>query len=149
MRRTHTGWVTSAVLAVVVAALAFWLTRDDDPLGAWHGPNGAPVSEDVVTAYVGSSHCDWDDAWILQLSAQVTGDEAGRGYFVRDPDNVIGTPLRSTYEADAAIPGEAVDTGYATDDVRLWLAADSSSAFLQFAGHVERWPRARGDLLCG
>lgn len=75
-------------------------------------------------------------------------EKAGHSY-VRDPQETYsGDLLSTTYQANSALPDDAVDTGYFRGDRRLWLAADKLAAYVVTPENVERWPALTGQAGC-
>lgn len=113
---------------------------DELPLSVWVDGDGNRVSTSSITTRQGHEHCGWQRVTFLQL---------GERQFVRDADAVIPAErLAATYQADAVLPPDAVDTGFRQDARALWLAADGTAAYLVDEQRVERWPAARDRILC-
>lgn len=62
---------------------------------------------------------------------------AGTPGYVSDPEGVLAD-VAPGYESDTTLPRDAQDTGYRLDDTQLWLAADSSAAYLVTGEGTER-----------
>lgn len=57
--------------------------------------------------------------------------------------------LITTFDAETQLPKGAQYTGYRTDFMELWLDPNNhAAAYLVFADHVERWPRANDTVAC-
>jgi hypothetical protein len=54
-----------------------------------------------------------------------------------------------TYAPDTELSDDAIDTGYRRNGLRLWLAADDSSAYLVGPDRTERWPASEAMFRCG
>lgn len=91
----------------------------------WTDAQGNRVPITDVTSYRGAEHCDWQSATFFTL--------AGTPGYVSDPEGVLDE-LVGGYEPDSALPLDAKDTGYRLDDSELWVAHDSSAAYL-VTGH--------------
>ena len=106
--------------------------------------DGSLVRIDVLADRPGPDHCNFQSARVIitgsPLGARSTNDGDDVEY-VRDPNNVFG--LTETFDPDARLPADAVDTGYRSEGTELWVVpADDTSIYLLEADHVERWPRA-------
>jgi hypothetical protein len=125
------------------------------PGSRWYSPDGAQVSDksNLINAIVGPEHCDWDSGvmmhvgWPLGHDAQNISEAR---QYLRDPEGVFPQgSLMTAFEADVKLPKRARYTGYRTDFMELWLdRTDNSAAYLVFADHVERWPRADEVVAC-
>ena len=74
-------------------------------------------------------------------------DEDRRRVYVahgEDPDF-----FAEPYQADVALPADAVDTGYDHGEDHLWLSPDQSRAYVGGPDRVELWPRTTQPLGCG
>lgn len=102
------------------------------PVTIWSDASGARVSTETIRSHPGPAHCGWDSAtWLF-----VEGD-----LFFRDPKGVMDEWTKTTFDADAKLPGRAVDSGYRSGKWRLWLDP-GRDAYLVTSGSVERWPRS-------
>ena len=73
---------------------------------------------------------------------------AGRLYVwdpLLDQGNYDLGQLDATFSATDPLPEDAVDTGYRSGSLGLYIAADGSAAYVVGADHVERWPHVKGD----
>jgi hypothetical protein len=62
-------------------------------------------------------------------------------YYVADRAGL----LVGGYQAETALPADAVWSGYQTVGWELWFAPSDDAAYLVADdGHVERWPASRG-----
>lgn len=113
-------------------------------IGVFTDPDGARVPVTTVTTFRGSEHCGEQDTTFL------TFGEYGKGEsFVGNPSRSMRSQLRATYEEDVALPADATDTGFSKDELRVWLAADGSAAYLVGAdGFAERWPAPKETMWC-
>jgi hypothetical protein len=116
-------------------------------LRVWHDPHGDPVPVSTITHYPGPEHCDWQDITFLSMGDGRTQYLGGDG-----TNEFAGLDLlTTTYDGDAALPGDATDTGYEYNDWHLWLAADRSAAYVvdvDDPSRVERWPAAKDEIAC-
>ena len=110
---------------------------------------GCLVRIDVIADRRGPDHCEYQSAQVI-----VTGSPLGARYtndgddieYVRDPNDVFG--LAETFDPAAALPADAVDTGFRSEVTELWVVpGDDTSIYLVEADHVERWPSAEPPAL--
>jgi hypothetical protein len=104
--------------------------------GAWRDSAGSVVSTEAV-----SERQDCFEGIRLRVDGRL---------FVWDPEvgatmNYHPAQLDSTFSADAALPADAVDTGYTSAGRRLHLAADGTAAYLVSRQGITRWPHVKGD----
>ncbi len=117
-----------------------------------HGDD--PVKRDELVVQSMPAHCDWDKADALSGLALQDADRRGleiHRQWIRDPLGVVNPELEQGFSARAVLPTDAVDTGYRTGAVELWLAADRSAAYFvngRDRSDVERWPQAAQPYLC-
>jgi hypothetical protein len=121
-------------------------------LGQWRTISGERVPPEIVQTQHGEGHCSTQDVWAVVFGRD--GGSLGRLY-LRDPDGVINSRLLPGREPipafveRASLPAEAVDTGYRSGDVELWLDSTGDAAYLVFEDRVEMWPFAENmDLGC-
>jgi hypothetical protein len=108
----------------------------------WHDQHGDRVPVSTITHYPGPEHCGWQDITFLSMGG---ADDA---QYVADREGEFAGLLKTSYDGDAVLPEDAVDTGFEYDDWHLWLAADRSAAYVVSVAEpsrVERWPASRGD----
>lgn len=100
----------------------------------------------ILTDIVGPGHCGWQSARILHVIAP---DDSIKQY-VRDPEGVLGVPLRDSYAADLdAVPDDAGDSGYRTaDGGELWFTESDRAAYVVLGDAIERWPRTTDVIGC-
>ncbi len=125
------------------------------PGSRWYGPDGKEISQEanVINAITGPEHCDWQSAVMMHVGWPLGHDAADISesrQYLRDPEGVFARGgLMSTFDANVELPPSATYTGYRTDFMELWLAErDDAAAYLVFADHVERWPRAEQPIAC-
>lgn len=106
-----------------------------------HAESGA-----ILTDIVGPGHCGWQEARILHAIAE---DGAMKQY-VRDPGDVLGVPLRDTYNDDVeSLPDDAADSGYRTGEgAELWFTDSDRAAYVVVGDAIERWPRTVDIIGC-
>jgi hypothetical protein len=146
---------TGALLRGLVLVSGCGQVRVPGPSGRWTLA-GKPVSGQQVESSAGPEHCGWQDAQFLLLSwppGRTHDDPRRLRTYVKDPHGVLGSApsLREGYQADTALPGDAVDTGYRNDGYALWYsrrAADSRVYLVRGEGEVESWPRATSAVGC-
>lgn len=81
----------------------------------------------------------------------VAGHASDTRQYVRDPNGALQPiKLKSTFDSHAALPDDAVFSGYGTGKAELWTSpADVDSAvYLVFRDRVERWPRLDPMIAC-
>ena len=128
---------------------------EDYPGSQWYGPDGEkiPKKAEIINVITGPEHCEWQSSATMHVG-QPLGDPAADStesdQYIRDPERVLPQgPLKSKLELDARLPNGAEFTGFRTDFMELWLdPTDDSAAYLVFAQHVERWPKARDVIAC-
>ena len=125
------------------------------PGSVWYDPNGDEVPEEtnVINAITGPDHCDWEAGVMMHVGWPVGRDAediSQSRQFIRDPKKVFPQEsLMTTFDENAEVPGSAMNTGYRTDFMELWLDPDDhTAAYLVFADHAERWPRAKDPIAC-
>jgi hypothetical protein len=99
-----------------------WVDRDDAPVPA------ATLTEQP----------DCYDGTLLRLDGRLYARDLRGGAYNRDE-------LLDSFDIDASLPADAVDTGYRLHKQHLYLATDGKAAFLVSPLRVERWPRVKGD----
>lgn len=125
------------------------------PGSTWYGPDGEAISRDtnIINAITGPDHCDWESGVMMHVGWPLGRDAADISesrQYIRDPEKVFPQGnLMAEFEADVELPNKAKYTGYRTDFMELWLDRDDrAAAYLVFADHVERWPRASDTIAC-
>ncbi|MEX0783129.1 MAG: hypothetical protein WD557_10795 [Dehalococcoidia bacterium] len=132
--------VALAVSALPLAACG----GDDQLLSEWHDASGADVPRSTVISYRGDEHCETENIWWIALDR---GPESDGGQYVRDPSGVLDSlhlpemPTPGTFAEQTQLPGDAVPSGYHTEEAELWLEPDGSAVYLVFEDRIERWPR--------
>ncbi len=115
-------------------------TGDAFPQQVWKDADGARIPTSVITSSQGPEHCGWESATFLRVD--------GRNY-VSDPRHVLDDRnLVAPFDDDAALPADAVDTGYQRQGQRVWLSSDRRIAFVVTAEAVEAWPSATEQIGC-
>jgi hypothetical protein len=109
-------------------------------LQIWTDAAGNPVATNIIEAWRGPEHCDWESMTFLEFHHH--------GTFVRDPLPELAEYFDKPYRDHGALPDDAVDVGYQRDGRRLWLAPDESLAYVGTAADVEAWPREVKPLGC-
>ena len=124
----------------------------ESAVGTWHDESGR-----TLESFAGSEHCDWESATFLLASVALQDGEAGPEYrveFVRDPDGLFSDDTLLSYNGDAQLPDDAVQTGFRLDDFMLWVdpkeadATGTKAIYVVKGDSVERWPRARQEHAC-
>lgn len=106
----------------------------------WLDADGDRVPTSVLAASPGPAHCGWDSATFLTVEGAT---------FVADPEGVLdGAHVVATFDEDAELADDAVDTGYHRNGKHLWLAADGRFAFVLDRDTVQAWPALTHRLAC-
>ena len=116
----------------------------------WRDDQGCAIRADVVHAFDGAHHCDWQSVRFLWFDAGRSVDTMTAPY-LRDRSGVLGTvPLLDTFAQLDAVPGGAVDSGFRRGRWALWLDPASAARvyLVRDDGLVERWPRAAQPVVC-
>jgi hypothetical protein len=118
---------------------AGWTRPDTWPPFQWYGPDDQDTPTQDVTVTPGPVHCDWEH--IAFLRPPPDHQAPGVNYYVADRAGL----LVGGYQAETALPADAVWSGYQTVGWKLWFAPSDDAAYLVADdGHVERWPASRG-----
>jgi hypothetical protein len=108
----------------------------------WRDAAGDPVRTDVVTSRLGSGHCGWQLTVFLTLGAD-------KAQYFRDPHHDLADYSVVTFDPDATLPKDAVDTGLHTDEWHLFTIPSGRAVFVRTpSGTIERWPRATELIGC-
>ncbi|HEV3471603.1 MAG TPA: hypothetical protein VG408_00140 [Actinomycetota bacterium] len=125
------------------------------PGSRWYGPNGdeIPVEGNIINAITGPEHCDWQSAVMMHMGwppGHDAADISESRQYLRDPEGIFEKDmLMTSFDANVELPERAEYTGYRTDFMELWFdQEDDDAAYLVFANHVERWPRAEEPIAC-
>lgn len=106
----------------------------------WVDRNGDLERSDRIQSAPGPGHCGWESTIFLQFEGV---------QYVRDPQGVLADATVAQFDADVALPEDAVDTGLHTDDWRLHTTTDGDAVYVVTrAGSVERWGRAKDEIGC-
>jgi hypothetical protein len=110
----------------------------------WTDRDGNRVPTTKVQSAVGPAHCNWE------TSHFVSTDAAGQpATFARDPERVLpSNMLAAQYDEDAAMPGDARDTGYRLGDWGLWAVPGAAMIFMRTPNGVEAWPAVKDGMGC-
>ncbi|GAA4975442.1 hypothetical protein [Kineococcus glutinatus] len=137
---------------LLVAGLTACAGSAAAPTGTWSREDGSPAAQ--VRSARGEEHCGWDEAVFLRMPWPPGAvDSAGPGddrTYLRDPDGVVaGGRYAEAFDADAALPPDAVDTGLRLDGVQLWTTPGGDVAYLRDPeGGVEAWPATEVPIGC-
>jgi hypothetical protein len=106
----------------------------------WFDGAGDPVRTDVVTSSIGPGHCGWERTIFLSL---------GDLQYLRDPHGELEQYTVVPFHPDARLPGDAIDTGFHTDQWHLFTIPSGRAVFVRRAdGTYELWPRAKEPIGC-
>ena len=141
---------------VAAAVEGVWSDADGNPL-----PDGTDASTDfglVMHVTEGPDHCGWTSVtfmnlgWPLGTQTEPPGDFR---QYVRDPDGVLSSSLRTPFGSDGDLPADVAPTGFHRGDWELWTApGDVADAVYvvegdpRAGGTWERWPRATDIIGC-
>ena len=138
---------------VVAAAVeGDWIAPDGSV-----APNGDPELPLVLHTLEGPEHCGWTSITFLHTGWPIGSETDGNGFrqYLRDPQGLLREDTSGPFRADAALPSDAVDTGYHRGDWQLWVAPSDGDEAVYLVnaapaaqGAVERWPRAPSPVLC-
>ena len=111
------------------------------------------MRSEVINVIVAPEHCGWESAAMMHVGRPLgdpAKDSLETDQYIRDPENVMPQDqLASKLQLDARLPDDAEYTGYRTEFMELWLDPDDDrAAYLVFADHIERWPRANEAIAC-
>jgi hypothetical protein len=159
------------VLLTLVTGLLTWVTASGtkprvtrgvkaafDAPPAWPGRpwtrDGHAVPSAELAAAAGPEHCGWQSVTMLTLgwppgTAAETAAHARQ--YVRDPTRTLpASDLSEHLDLDAALPPDAIDTGYRYGPVALYVGRrDADEAVYLVAGRdIERWPRSDPMTVC-
>jgi hypothetical protein len=114
---------------------------------------GREVPQDELVLAAGPEHCGWQESTYIGGKALSKPRARLGAYWVRDPKGVLDFEprLQAEFRPRAALPADAVWTGYAQDGVELWVAPSDSADYVYLVNvadrrDVERW--VRGGGLC-
>lgn len=107
------------------------------------GHDGQAVDEGELYVFRSDGHCHWDRTIFLGVErGQEDAALPGSGFYVRDPAAVgLQEFVVGDYSADATLPDDAIDTGYRSGAVKLWLSPSGHEIYLVGHDRVERWPQ--------
>jgi hypothetical protein len=140
--KDDTGWGVVAWAQCDPAELPAAVS-DELGIGVWEDDSGQRLPSSRVRSRQGPEHCDWQAITFLLVGP---GD-ARSDWYVRDTAGELAQWLNGRFEADAAVPKDATDTGWQRDGRRLWLAADAAY-LVDGNGSAERWPKATEPIMC-
>ncbi len=115
-------------------------------IGVWEDSSGRRMPVTKIRSFQGAEHCDWQDITFL-----IVGPEGKPEQYLRDTDGELAELLRTTFDATAALPDGATDTGMHRGGRQLWLGPGHEAAYLvslDDADDVERWPAAKELVAC-
>jgi hypothetical protein len=127
-------------------------TTSADLGSQWSSADHGPVDADLLAVEEGPEHCDWNDTVFLlaewsELGVTLEAPNVVSGFYVRDPASVdlTGDAVHEAgYSSDADLPPAAIDIGYRSGDVELFVSPDGSVVYLVGGDRVERWPALQG-----
>jgi hypothetical protein len=106
----------------------------------WLDASGNPARTGLITSHVGPAHCGWERTIFLYL---------GDVQYLRDPRGDLAPYTVVPFHPDARLPGDAVDTGFHTDDWHVFTIPSGRAVFVRTAENTyELWPRAKEPIGC-
>lgn len=95
----------------------------------WTNRNGETLNDDV-----GPDHCHLELArgFVIPIAD-------ARRFYARDPLGILGPSLGS-FAVLSQVPQDAVDSGYRSGELALWLSPAGDAAYIAGPDDVERWP---------
>lgn len=106
----------------------------------WVDRNGNLERSERIHSAPGPGHCGWDSTIFLRFEGV---------QYIRDPQGVLADATVVQFDADVALPDDAVDTGLHTGEWRLHTAAAGDAVYVVTrGGSVERWGRAKDEIGC-
>jgi hypothetical protein len=108
----------------------------------WRDAADVPVRTDVITSSQGPGHCGLERTILLTF-------KGGSVDYVRDPNGDLRDYSVVTFDSDATLPEDAVDTGLHTDEWHLFTIPSGRAVFVRTPdGTIERWPRTKQPIGC-
>ena len=133
LERIPAGWVPYQLAACDAADFDSSLPMSTG-MDKWVDADGNPVPLATL-----SEVADCYDGTQLHLDGRLyVRDLRGAAY---DRDH----SLLDSFEVDASLPPDAVDTGYRQGHRQLFRAPDGRDVYVVSPLRVERWPRVKGD----
>ena len=133
LEHIQAGWVPYQVAACDAADFDGSLRTSTGIIQAGSMSIGQPCAATALTEMP-----DCYDGTQLTLDGRLyVRDLRGAAY---DPQRLLGS-----FEVDASLPADAVDTGYRQGHRQLFLAPDDRYVYVVSPLRVERWPRVKGD----
>lgn len=119
--------------------------RKSDGYRTWTTRAGCLVRLDVVADWNGPSHCNYQDARVIQLGRPVGATFSSlpeSATYVHDPEGAFDDPaLSAAYAGTATLARKAVDSGFRQGPIELWtVPQDQRSIYLRTGKTTERWP---------
>jgi hypothetical protein len=144
--------IHSAVAVVLLVLAGCGTPPVTDPSSAWTSTDAREVDAALLAVEDGPEHCEWQDTVFLtakwaELGAPLEDPDVPYESYVRDPSSVelTGSAVhRAGYSPDAELPPTAIDIGYRSGDVELFVFPDGSAVYLAGSDRVERWPALQG-----
>lgn len=104
---------------------------DDITIKVWLDADGNRAPTSTISSQQGAEHCGWETVTYLNFMER---------YYISDPRAALSAPLVIPFSDDAALPADAVDTGFRRDGAELWISNDATVAYLVKDDRVEAWP---------
>jgi hypothetical protein len=115
--------------------------------------DGLPVDAAVISLIARPEHCGFSNITLLTVGwplgrAAVTDKDARQ--YVRDPGNAFADKTLATFLPSAALPEDAIFSGYRYGEDELWVSPETIDTAVDIVrnGVVEQWPRARELFAC-
>ena len=111
-----------------------------DQTTLWLDADGDVVPAARIFSRPGPEHCGWETATFLRLDGEL---------YLRDPNGVLADQTVGRFRTEAALPTDAVNTGWHTADWRLFTVPDQRFVYVMTTdGTIERWSRAKQEIGC-
>ena len=139
---------------VRTADLGAYFDRPPDfPGYAWTYQGQRVDTTHGMNTIAGPGHCGWEAATLMHLPwppGTNATSAADIRQFVRDARRVVPQwHLRGSLDLHAALPADAIATGYRFQDVEVYVSPTNTDAvYVVGASAVERWPRSDPMTLC-
>jgi hypothetical protein len=106
----------------------------------WLDATGERMRAAQIFSRAGPGHCGWEGVTFLHI---------GDALYLRDPEGILAGRTALPFRVVDAVPGDAVDTGLHTANLRLFTVPDERVICVRSKdGTIERWGRATDPIGC-